>query len=182
MSPPSPPLQVPAGSSPTSAVTDGFTEGWSEILPFVYNCCNEQQESIKILGFVLLKSLSDDIGEDIVLPAIQPLFPLFETALSQGNSLDVRCACLSTASSFAPHLSDAKSKQLQAKMQSLLPPMLAVMHDAFQSGDREKSRMCLTALIELTAQDPAFVKPSIEQVLSSAYAVTGVRHLSGVDR
>lgn len=150
-----------------------MSEGWSEILPFVYNCCNDVKETTKTLGLNLLKSLSDDIGEDIVLPAVQPLLPVLEAALSPQNSLDVRCICLATVSSIAPHLCDAKGKQMQAKLQSLLPKMISVLHDAFQSGSRDKSRTCLSALIDLTAQDPGFVKPSIEQLLASAHAVTG---------
>ncbi|EKX36526.1 hypothetical protein GUITHDRAFT_117306 [Guillardia theta CCMP2712] len=164
---------VPATCPFERVDADGMSEGWSEILPFVYNCCNDVKETTKSLGLNLLKSLSDDIGEDIVLPAVQPLLPVLEAALSPQNSLDVRCICLSTVSSIAPHLCDARGKQMQAKLQSLLPKMISVLQDAFQSGSRDKSRTCLSALIDLTAQDPGFVKPSIEQLLASAHAVTG---------
>jgi hypothetical protein len=157
--------------------------GWAELLPFVYKLCIDASAAHKKLGLELLASLSLEVGHEAIVPLLEPLQPVFSEALNAPNPTAVRVACVKAVASTVPHIVDKEHRAKQQAMQAHLPACFAILNEALAAGDMTNARECLSSFIDITSSDAAFLRPHVDTLLSTAFAVAGgnvdenVRHL-----
>ncbi len=64
------------------------------MLPFVYKCCQEQDEGLREIGLCLVVSACEEVGEEAAHPLLEPIYPLLMKCLEEGNSIGVRTSSL----------------------------------------------------------------------------------------
>jgi len=157
--------------------------GWAELLPFVYKLCTDADAAHKKLGLEILASLSLEVGHEAIIPLLEPLQPVFFEALNAPNPTAVRVACLKAVASTVPHVAEKEHRAKQQALQALLPATFSVLNEALAAGDMASARECLSSFIEIASSDAAFLRPHVDTLLSTAFAVAGanvdenVRHL-----
>lgn len=149
----------------------------------MYKLCIDASAAHKKLGLELLASLSLEVGQEAIVPLLEPLQPVFSEALNAPNPTAVRVACLKAVASTVPHVVDKEHRAKQQAMQAHLPACFAILNESLAAGDMANARECLSSFIDITSSDAAFLRPHVDTLLSTAFAVAGgnvdenVRHL-----
>jgi len=149
----------------------------------VFKLCIDAEPSNKKLGLDILTSLSLEVGDEAIVPLLEPLLPVLGQSLSAPQPLPVRVACVKAISSIVPHVAQKEYRASQQALQGLLPGCFAVLQEALATGNMTNAKECLTSFIEVAEEDSGFLRPQVDTMLSVAFGVAGakidenVRHL-----
>ncbi|CAI5467286.1 unnamed protein product, partial [Closterium sp. Yama58-4] len=137
---------------------------WPELLPFLLQCSQGQQEDHRELAFILFAALVETIG-DVLRPHFPALHGIFVAGLRDQASARVRVAALKAVAALVEYLD---SEQDVALMRDLVAPMLDVGRFSAGSGDEVTVVRVCEVVTELAEHPAPVIAPSLPAVIQFA--------------
>ncbi|XP_010528743.1 PREDICTED: importin-5-like [Tarenaya hassleriana] len=156
--------------------------GWSELLPFMFQCVTAADSpNLQEYSLLIFSRLAQYIGETLI-PHLTTLHSVFFQSLRSSTSADVRIAALGASINFIQCLTSASDRDL---FQDLLPLMMQTLTEALNSGQEATAQEALELLIELAGTEPRFLRRQLVEVVGSMLQIAeaesleeGTRHLA----
>ncbi|GJP51676.1 hypothetical protein CLOM_g10825 [Closterium sp. NIES-68] len=151
---------------------------WPELLPFLLQCSQGQQEDHRELAFILFAALVETIG-DVLRPHFPALHGIFVAGLRDQASARVRVAALKAVAALVEYLD---SEQDVALMRDLVAPMLDVGRFSAGSGDEATVVRVCEIVTELSEHPAPVIAPSLPAVVQFALELASNTHLEPATR
>ncbi|CAI5510371.1 unnamed protein product [Closterium sp. Naga37s-1] len=151
---------------------------WPELLPFLLQCSQGQQEDHRELAFILFAALVETIG-DVLRPHFPALHGIFVAGLRDQASARVRVAALKAVAALVEYLD---SEQDVALMRDLVAPMLDVGRFSAGSGDEAAVVRVCEVVTELAEHPAPVIAPSLPAVIQFALELASNTHLEPATR
>ncbi|CAI5982637.1 unnamed protein product [Closterium sp. NIES-65] len=151
---------------------------WPELLPFLLQCSQGQQEDHRELAFILFAALVETIG-DVLRPHFPALHGIFVAGLRDQASARVRVAALKAVAALVEYLD---SEQDVTLMRDLVAPMLDVGRFSAGSGDEATVVRVCEVVTELAEHPAPVIAPSLPAVIQFALELASNTHLEPATR
>lgn len=146
---------------------------WPELLPFVFQCVNSENSSLREVGFWIFGQLAQVIGETLG-NYFDMLHSVFFRSLGSGVELNVRNAALGASVSFVQCLEKESERD---RFRDLVPLMMSTLNDGLGLGEEASAQEALEMLIELAGMEPRFFRRQIVDVVGSMLKIAGAGSL-----
>jgi len=118
-----------------------------------------------------------DVVEELK-STLRPQLPMVQQALfaslNDSESLKVKLAALNATSNFLQVLESSAERN---HFQSLLPYMLQTLNAALNAKEEEEARLCLELFLDIVENYVMFLKPSVNDIISSCVTIINTDYL-----
>ncbi|KZF21078.1 karyopherin Kap123 [Xylona heveae TC161] len=111
---------------------------WADLPTFLQQAATSQQAREREVGVYILFTLLESLG-DAFVDKLSDLFVLFAKTLRDPESADVRVNTMLALSKIAMLIDTSEDKQSVQHFQELLPSMVAVLKEAVDAGDEDRT-------------------------------------------
>ncbi|KAJ2271144.1 hypothetical protein EV176_004081, partial [Coemansia sp. RSA 451] len=122
------------------AKSDIPNQKWSDLIQFLYKCCQSPTSAHREIGVYVLDSLFETIG-DTLSEHLQHLFELFAVLINDPESLTVQVTTLEALGKMADYV-DPDDRSAVNTFQGLVPPMVQVLQKCLAGGEEEFAQRC----------------------------------------
>ncbi|XP_050216115.1 uncharacterized protein LOC126667195 [Mercurialis annua] len=157
------------------------SNGWPELLPFMFNCVSSDSAKLQESAFLIFAQLSQYIGDSLIL-YIKELHAVFLQCLNSSPNFDVKIAALNAVINFIQCLNSSAERD---RFQDLLPAMMRTLTEALNNGNEATAQEALELLIELAGTEPRFLRRQLVDVVGAMLQIAeaesleeGTRHLA----
>ncbi|KAK4791299.1 hypothetical protein SAY86_031712 [Trapa natans] len=152
--------------------------GWSELLPFMFQCVSSDSPKLQEAAFLIFAQLAQYIG-DVLTPYIKELHSVFLQCLTSSSNADVKISALNAVINFMQCLSNSSDRD---RFQDLLPAMMHTLTQALNSGQEVTAQEALELLIELAGTEPRFLRRQLVEVVGSMLQIAEAESLEEATR
>lgn len=153
------------------------SQGWPELLPFIFQCVQSGQPSHAESAFLVFDQLAR-FSMDQMIQYLGTIHGALSAGL--GNpSLDVKIAAFSATTSFIGYLESQSDRE---KFQSLVPALLGVLGESLNAGDEIAANTAVERLIEVADEHPRFLRKQIHEVAGAMIKIAEADSLDDATR
>ncbi|KAK4780624.1 hypothetical protein SAY87_016730 [Trapa incisa] len=152
--------------------------GWSELLPFMFQCVSSDSPKLQEAAFLIFAQLAQYIG-DVLTPYIKELHSVFLQCLTSSSNADVKISALNAVINFIQCLSNSSDRD---RFQDLLPAMMHTLTQALNNGQEVTAQEALELLIELAGTEPRFLRRQLVEVVGSMLQIAEAESLEEATR
>lgn len=146
---------------------------WPDLLPFLFQCSQSQQEDHREVALILFSSLTETIGNSFQ-PHFADLQALLLKCLQDETSSRVRVAALKAVGSFLEFTNDGADV---VKFREFVPSILNVSRQCLASGEEDVAVIAFEIFDELIESPAPLLGESVKAIVHFALEVCSSQNL-----
>lgn len=147
---------------------------WSELLPFLFQCSQSQQEDHREVALILFSSLTETIGATFQ-SHLNNLQPILLKCLQDETSSRVRIAALKAVGSFIEYVNDGGD--IVKMFRDFVPSILNVSRQCLANGEEDVASIAFEIFDELIESPAPLLGDSVRSIVQFSLEVSANQDL-----
>lgn len=137
---------------------------WAELPNFLLQIAGSAKVEERAVGTYVLFTILETLGEGFQEKFLD-LFQLFEKTIRDPESAEVRINTLLALSTLAMHLDSNENEAPVKAFQNIFPAMVAVLKDAIDQGDEDRTMQAFEVFQTFLGCDPELLNPHLKDLV-----------------